>query len=118
MEITVTQEQARVPVTILAVKGRVNLGNAEELEARANQVYGQGARQVLLDLAEVESLTSAGLRAILFIHKLLAQPESGSEPGSLKLSGATREVQRVLHIAGFDVYLDLYPDRRTALDSF
>jgi anti-anti-sigma factor len=115
VEIKSVQEQGRVPVTVLEIPGRVNLSNAEALEAEARQAYEHGARFMLLDMSATEAITSAGLRAILYIYKLLS---TGPEAGGLRLLCPSPEVQRVLRLAGFDRYLGIYSDRQTAIDSF
>lgn len=109
------QEQGRVPVTVLGIPDRVNLSNAEILEAEARQAYERGVRFILLDMSATEAITSAGLRAILYIYKLLS---AGPEAGGLKLLCPSQEVQRVLKVAGFDRYLEIYSDRQAAIDSF
>lgn len=115
MEITTTQEQGRVPVTVLKVPGRVNLGNAEIIETEARQAYERGARYMLMDLSSTESITSAGLRSILYIYKLYTKEP---EAGSVKLLSPSPEVQRILKVSGFDRYLPIFSDRQAAIQSF
>ena len=62
MNIRVSQEQGRVPITVYRLEGRVNLGNADELERMAQQAHADGMRDLIIDLETVTSLTSAGMR--------------------------------------------------------
>ena len=71
MNITVMQERGRNPVTVFRIEGGINLGNAHELEQKAQEAYQEGTRNLLMDLSDVSSLTSAGLRAIMVIDRLL-----------------------------------------------
>lgn len=124
----VSQVQGRVPVTVFRLKDRVNMGNVGELEQAAQQAYDQGMRCLLLDLTDMPSITSAGLRAILIIHRMLeGQPDSASTSTSapaphksahLKLLNPSPEVRRVLNIAGFDRYFESYVDLHKAISSF
>ena len=126
MEITVSQDQARVPVTVFQVDGRINMGNAENLIKQAEQAYTDGTRNLIVDLSGVESMTSAGLRAILTILKLFTFGSSEGKSGAgisgksehFKLVGPSPYVQMVLNTAGFDRYIEIFPDLPPALASF
>jgi anti-anti-sigma factor len=126
MEITVSQEQVSIPVTVFQVDGRINMGNAENLIKQAEQAYADGTRDLVLVLSQVESMTSAGLRAILSILKLFTfgSAQGGSGEGvtgkspHFKLAGPTQYVQMVLTTAGFDRYIEIHPDLPAALASF
>jgi anti-anti-sigma factor len=122
MNITVTQEQGRVPVTIFHVEGRVNMGSAQELEEKARSAYADGMRDLLIDLSGVLSMTSAGLRAIHVIFKLLEdKPVAGGvehKSMHLKLSNPPAEIRRVFQISGFDRFIDIHDDLQAALASF
>jgi len=123
MNITISQEQARVPVTVFRVEGRINLGNADDLTRKAQNAYEVGMRDLILDLSGVESLTSAGLRAILTIMRMLGT-DSKDSPGvkgkslHLKLLNPTEYVLITMRTAGFDRYLEIYESLPEALASF
>jgi anti-anti-sigma factor len=126
MEIKVSQQPGRVPVTLMEVNGRINLGSAGELEQKAREAHAAGARDLILDLSGAPSVTSAGLSAILAIYKLYnnvgssaaATEVAGPKPRHLVLLNPAPEVQKVIKIAGFDRYLEIYTDRQAAVDSF
>jgi anti-anti-sigma factor len=124
MEIIVSHQQEPQPVTIFAIDGRINLGNTDRLEASAKEAFQKGTRNLVLDLSKVESITSAGLRTILVIHKMLASAKSTSAEGysgkskHLKLAGPTPQVHRVLTTAGFTEILEIYDQMSAAVASF
>jgi anti-anti-sigma regulatory factor len=130
MEIIVTQEQGRVPITGFEVSGFINLGTASQLEEEARQAYDQGMRYLLIDLSGVGSMSSAGLRSVLVISKMLANDrgDQTTEEGALenetmkspylKLLNPQPGIQRVLNIAGFDKFVDIYEDKTQAINSF
>jgi anti-anti-sigma factor len=70
-------------------------------------------RQVLINLAPLEFVSSAGLRVILRVGKHMR-----GYSGALKVSGAQGMVKEVLEISGFDSLLDLYENEEQALESF
>jgi len=71
MQIDVSQKEGRVPVTLLQIKGRIDGDNFEQLQRQADKTIETGARHLLLDLTEVNFISSAGIRAIHTIFKHL-----------------------------------------------
>ncbi|OGO65049.1 MAG: hypothetical protein A2Z45_05185 [Chloroflexi bacterium RBG_19FT_COMBO_55_16] len=126
MDIIVSQEQSRVPVTVFRIEGRINLGNADELTKMVEEAYKYGMRNLLIDMTQLDSLTSAGLRSILSILKLLGTgsgaPESEAKPigksPHLKLLNPSTYVLMVLKTAGFDRYIETFDNLQEALASF
>jgi anti-anti-sigma factor len=132
MEITVTQEQGRVPVTILHVKGDVNAATADQFQAQAQQVCDDGARDMLIDLSGVSILSSAGLRALHSIFNILRSDSTEESDESmrkglvdgtfksphLKLLKPNQNVNQVLHMSGFDMFLEIYDDLKEAIASY
>lgn len=130
LNITTSEVQGRVPVTILHVDGRINLGNTDVLERAAKEAYVSGARYFLLDLNHVSSLTSAGLRSIHWIYTMLSEMPEGDEPAQrasprgktkslhLKVFTTSPHVLKVINIAGFDLYIDTYQDLNEAIAAF
>lgn len=132
MEITVKQEQGRVPVTIVHVKGDVTAATADEFQAQVQKAYDDGARDVLIDLSEVAIMSSAGLRALHSVFTMLRSesPEEsddavrkGLTDGTfksphLKLLCPNKNVSQVLRMAGFDMFLEIYDNNKKAIASF
>ena len=130
--VVVSQVQARVSVTIFKLGDRINMGNASEIEVAARNAFNQGMRYLLIDLANAPSITSAGLRSLLVIYRLLesgaagqkaVSPEGGSTEETrrsqhVKLLNSSPEVRRTLQIAGFDRYFESHVDLEKALASF
>lgn len=125
LQITPSKVEARVPLTVFELAGRINLSNSAELEQVAQQHIDQGMRYLLLDLGGVPSITSAGLRAIQLIYRLMEHSKPGDVSGEeqaksryLKLYTPSEQVRTVLGTAGFDLYIDTYADRQAAINAF
>ncbi len=132
MEISITREQGRVPVTVLHVKGDVNVATADQFRAQAQQAYDDGARDILIDLNQVSLVSSAGLRVLQDIFNMLrsespqesdAAMRKGLADGTfksphLKLLNPNKNVRQVLHMAGFDMFLEIHEDLKEAVASF
>ena len=132
MDIRVSTEKGRMPVTVLHLSGDVDVTTYEQLQTAAEQAYAAGARYLLLDLSHVGYVSSAGIRAINHIFYLLRAGEpaesdeairAGVEAGTftskhLKLAGLNRRVTEALHIAGIDMFLQIHNDLGVAVASF
>ncbi len=114
--VTVTQTCGRVPVTVFQLGDRLNMGNSEEFEQAAKGAYAAGGRNMILDLSKVPSLTSAGIRTILVIHKMLA--EAKDTASHLKLVNPMPAVRKVLDIAGLLNFIEIYSSVDEAVASF
>jgi anti-anti-sigma factor len=91
MEISVSQRTARVPVTVFHVKGEITVESHGLLQEQADAAVEAGTRDLLLDLQGVPYISSAGLRAIHYIHTLLrgVTPEESKEAVSEGLRAGT-----------------------------
>jgi anti-anti-sigma regulatory factor len=128
LNITASQIQGDVPVTILHLSGHLHGNTEPELLERARQAREAGSKYLLLDLSDVDVLTSAGLRAIQNIFNLFT-PQSdvevirqhGEEPYKspyFKLVCPNPDVYYVLNIAGFLQNLLIYNNMEEAVESF
>jgi STAS domain-containing protein len=128
LDITASQIQGKVPVTILHLSGHLHGNTEHELLDRARQAREDGSKHLLLDLSELEILTSAGLRAIQNIFNLFT-PKSdvevihqhGEEPYKspyFKLVCPNPNIYYILNIAGFLQNLLIYNNMDEAVNSF
>lgn len=120
LNILVGHAQGNVPVTVLRVEGDIDAATHKILQDKAAEVIETGSTHILLDLGGVNYMGSAGFRAIHAISNMLHKDDT---PGllkstHLKLLNPTNPVARVIKTLGFDVYLDIYQDRDTAVNSF
>jgi anti-anti-sigma factor len=133
LQISVSQEAGRVPITVFHLKGDLDASSYKQLETQAREAHQNGARALLLDMHELRYMSSAGLQTLHVIFTMLrsaeASPESdqtmrqGLRDGSFhspyfKLYKPTSAVQDVLKTAGFDMYIEIYSDFKEAVASF
>ncbi|HEX8993512.1 MAG TPA: STAS domain-containing protein, partial [Anaerolineales bacterium] len=116
--LTITQSQG--PVTILHLAGKLDAQTQAMLLDMARAQKAAGARFLLIDLSNVEFVTSAGLGALHNIYRLFTPPsameawekEKHGEPYKseyMKLAAASPSVYYVLNIAGFLQNIPIYP---------
>lgn len=115
--VKISQAEGRVPVTVFELQDRVNLGNTAELEQAARDAYANGTRDLVIDISKVDSFTSAGIRALLVIYKLLAGDE-GKKSKHVKLVSPTSYVREVLDVSGVSDSIVIYDSLEEAVDSF
>jgi hypothetical protein len=130
MEIAVSHEQGRVPITVLKVTG--SLISSDDLERMARREIDSGTQYMLVDLAGVPFMATAGLRALHAMFTMLrakvrseenAAVKQGIAAGTyasphLKLLNPTKHVAESLKLAGYDMFLEIYHDRAKAIASF
>lgn len=79
---------------ILKVIGRLDTSTAPQLEAEMNDSL-DSAKDLILDFSELEYISSAGLRVILKVQKIM------NKQGTMKLTGVNDTVMEVFDITGF-----------------
>ena len=99
-------------IGVVALSGRFDSGAAPLFEAWFAQQDKPEISRYLLDLAEVPYITSAGLRSLLKLLKLLE-----GRNGKLVLCCVAGPVQDLFKIAGFAGFLNICETREAALDA-
>lgn len=112
------QVQGNVPVTVFHLHGWLDAQGESALLASARDAYDEGARFLLLDLAEVETLTSAGMRAMQKVYKIFSSEVADANTGRVKLCNAPPQVYHVLGITGFLQTIPNYETQEAAISSF
>lgn len=129
MQVTVSQEQARVPVTVLRVKGNIDSSTYEQFEASAKQAVQSGAKDLVIDLTDAPYMSSAGIRVLLSLFNQLHNVKeiqtaeqtvlsSNFKSPHLKLAGVAPHVLDVLKTSGIDEFLNIYKTSKDALAAF
>jgi len=115
---SVEQVEAAVPVTVFHLRGWLDAQSENDFVGWANKAYEGGARYLLLDLSELDTLTSAGMRAIQKVYKQYTPEGSDKENPHLKLASAPPPVYHALKMAGFLISIPMFESVQSALDSF
>ena len=100
-------------VLAIDIEGKLDTKTSTPALEELLQLLESSPAKVLISLAPLEFVSSAGLRVILRVAKQVR-----GYGGELKVSGAQGVVKEVLEISGFDSLLDLYEDEGQAIGSF
>ena len=134
MEIKVSTENGKVPVTVMHIDGNIDSATYETFTAKADALIKDGTRYILVDLAHAPFVSSAGLRALHGIFNQLRtlhpdtnlsteEVKKGISAGTyksphLKLLNLSKETQTTFTLSGFDMFIETYTDREKAIASF
>src|SRR5260370_40604261 len=110
MEIA-TQEYKRVAV--MSISGRVDSSTAPELESQLKQLVDGGQHHIVLDLKNVEYMSSAGLRAMVSTLKSVKRVN-----GDLRLANPPARVEGGLRLAGLASIFSIHPTPEEAAAGF
>ena len=101
-------------VMILDLKGKLTIGSGDELlKDKIHSLIQQGQKNLLLNLAAVPYVDSAGLGAIVSSYTTVSR-----EGGSLKLLGLTSRIEDLLAITKLLTVFDTYESESDAVASF
>lgn len=109
----VTKELKRI--ALLEVTGRVDSTTASKLGDALNAAIDDGKSRLVLDLTNVEYMSSAGLREIV---AALKKVQNLAGTGDLRLASPSDRVREVLELAGLDEIFKIYDSQLDAVGSF
>jgi anti-anti-sigma factor len=116
--ITSEQIQGEVPVTVFHIRGWLDAQSEEQLLEAARTAYDNGARYLLIDMRALDTLTSAGMRALQKVYQIFTPKEDHFKVAHVKLCNAPPQIYNVLGITGFLQNIPMYESMDTALQSF
>ena len=107
-------ERTNGEVVVLDIKGRITLGDGDELlKDKVNQLVGAGKKKIILNLAEVPYVDSAGLGEIVRTYTTVSR-----QGGSLKLLNLTKRISDLLAITKLLTVFETFDSEAEAVKSF
>ena len=95
---------------VVTAKGRLDSGASAVFAEKVGALITSANPKLLIDFAEVDFVTSAGLRAVLVLVKKVK-----AAGGSFALCAVQEPVREVLHITGFTDMLRIHTARAEAI---
>ena len=132
MDISVSNINGTVPVTVLRLNGDFDANSYRDFDQAAQQEIDKGAQNFLVDFSRVPFMSSAGIRSLNALYKQLHAGLSEEEQKAarkgiregtyaapyLKLVNPSDKVCDVLKMTGLEMYLGVYDDEAQALAAF
>jgi anti-sigma B factor antagonist len=101
-------------VMMLDLKGKITLGEGDELlKDKVNSLVNQGHRKIILNLADVPYLDSAGLGEVVRAYTTVSR-----QGGNLKLLNLTKRITDLLAITKLLTVFETFDSETDAVRSF
>jgi anti-sigma B factor antagonist len=108
------EERVVDDVTILDLKGKITLGEGDEaLKDKVGSLANQGRLRIVLNLAEVPYIDSAGLGGVVSTYTTISR-----QGGQLKLVNLTKRITDLLSITKLLTVFETFDSEEEALKSF
>lgn len=105
--------EARENTTLVRLEGNLDTNTSGEAHEYLNEAIDGGVRKMVVNLENVDFVSSAGLRILLATAKRLS-----GEGGSLRICGLNETVSEVFEISGFSTILNVFHSEGDALEGF
>lgn len=112
VNITIHTEQVNEQCATIAVTGRLDASNAQTLKESLEQLIDAGTTHLVVDLAKVPFVDSAGLATLVSALKLTRRVG-----GNVLLSGVQPQARTVFSLTMLDQVFAIHPNVEAALDS-
>ncbi|HWP60385.1 MAG TPA: STAS domain-containing protein [Candidatus Acidoferrales bacterium] len=109
----ITERRSASNVVTLSLAGRLDTTTARSFEEKILDAIDSGDRKFVIDLSQLEYISSSGLRVFLLAAKRLS-----SLHGRIVLCSLKPHIRQVFDLAGFSSILSIYAARDEALESF
>jgi len=110
MEITEFKQNA---IVSLGISGRLDAGTASALEQKFLSLLDGKENNFIIDLDQLQYISSAGLRILL-----MAAKRTAAVGGHIALCSLKGSIKEVFEISGFTAIFQIYATREEALGSF
>ncbi|HEY5571577.1 MAG TPA: STAS domain-containing protein [Anaerolineales bacterium] len=111
MEITTTEYKR---CEVVKANGRIDSYTAPELEEVLNQLTGNGKYKIVLDMSEVDFMSSKGWWVLIETQKKCRRYNRGE----LVLANVKDRIRESLDLVGMGSYFKIYDDMTSAVASF
>ena len=134
MEINVSVHQAEKPIAIMRITGEINASNYLDIVTKAQELYKDTVKDLVVDLSGVPSITSTGLVALHQLSLIYSGSEhrvekdgtemrpdvthNNSARKHVKLLSPQPEVDKALQSAGLKLFFKIFGDLESAINSF
>jgi anti-sigma B factor antagonist len=108
------EERSVGDVVVLDLKGKITLGEGDELlKDKVNSLVNQGHKKIVLNLADVPYIDSAGLGEVVRTYTTVSR-----QGGSLKLLNLTKRITDLLSITKLLTVFETFDSENEAIRSF
>ncbi len=110
MEIT---EKKAENCTVVSINGRLDTTNYSVLEKKLMELIDAGDIRLLVNLSNMDYVSSSGLRILLMALKRITMAK-----GKFTLCSLQENIQEIFEISGFTNIFEIYPNEEEGLKAF
>ncbi len=99
---------------LIEIKGRLDSASAPQLSEKLNEVMEKGHYKLVLDLAGLDFISSAGLRVLVNTQKTCKRYNRGE----VILTRVPANIKESLDLVGFTMIFKIFDDVITAVGNF
>jgi anti-sigma B factor antagonist len=100
-------------VTVLALKGRITVGEVTPVREKITQLLAEGRNQIVLDLANVDYIDSTGLGNVV-----ISFTQVQKAGGALKLLNLNKRNVELLALTRLHTIFEVFGEETDAVNSF
>lgn len=104
------KQETRADFLFLCLKGNLDDFNAQSIEDNLMGIIGSGARQLIVDCSQIESINNTGLRMLLNVTKRIVQLD-----GRVAFHSASPAAKEIFDKTGFSMVSRVYDTREEAI---
>ncbi len=99
---------------LIKPKGRLDSAAAPQFADALNKIMDEGHYRLVIDMSELEFMSSAGLRVLISAQKNCKRYNRGE----VYLAALPKNILAALELAGFTELFEIYEDVLTAVGNF
>jgi len=99
---------------LLTVKGRVDSATAPQFSKALEAITGKGCYKIVVDMGNLEYMSSAGFRALLATQRACKRYNRGEAV----LASVPKRIREALELAGFTELFKIFDDTLAAVGYF
>ena len=112
------QPEDKKNIVVFHLSGWLDAQSEGQLVKAVQKAKDEGVEYVLLDMRDMDTITSAGIRAMQKAYQILTPKDEAYKVVHLKLCNAPAQIYQVLGITGFLMNVPMYESMEGAISSF
>ncbi|MBF0407570.1 MAG: STAS domain-containing protein [Candidatus Riflebacteria bacterium] len=113
MTLQINSRSAENDVTVIEISGEISFENSEIFREKINELSDQGKNRIVIDLANLKYMSSAGMGVLVHGLKITRQNN-----GDLKLANLDSKMRKVFLITQFTHHFGVFKNAEEAAMSF
>lgn len=106
-------------VDVITVSGRLAAETKDALNDKINQIFEENRHLIVLDLENLEYISSPGLRVLIEARKKAREWKlSELDRGDVRIANLPQRIREVFDLTGFTPLFQIYDDLVEAVGSF